>query len=90
LQSLLSIEAIKQISKLSVIATKQAMAEAIKKIYYTVFADGFFFVFGLAENPLNAKVNTIRNRTASQALASDWANVGADFRKVFDSSIANV
>ena len=66
------------------------MAEAIRKIYYTVFADGFFFVFGLTENPLHDKMEAILKRKDSDALASDWGKIGADFRKVFDRSIANV
>lgn len=66
------------------------MGEAIRKLYYAVFIDGFLYVFGLSENPFIDKLQAIKGRTDSQALADDWARVGADFRKAFDKSVENV
>lgn len=60
------------------------MGKIVRKIYISAFVDGFFYFFGLSDNPYSKDVAQIVKRQDRDALASDWHNVGKDFKVAFD------
>ncbi len=56
----------------------------MSKVYYKFMVSGFFFLLGLEENPLLKLKKRYSRKSVSNAIASDWKNVGIDMRKAFD------
>jgi hypothetical protein len=45
---------------------------------------GFWFFFGLGDNPYGEAVERINEKTVKEALHEDWLSISDDFNKVFN------
>lgn len=47
------------------------------------FSNGFFYFFGLCDNPFQSAIDKILKKKTDDALSEDWNEIGEDFYQVF-------
>jgi hypothetical protein len=55
-----------------------------KKTFITYIFDGFFFVFGLSENPIHRINRKFSTRDDNDAISGYWHRVGKDVKRAYD------
>lgn len=51
---------------------------------FCFFASGFFYVFGLSENPLKKMQSKYNKSNDAKNLHKDWENVGMSIKQVYE------
>ncbi len=57
-----------------------------KRVIISFFLDGFFYVFGLSENPIKRIHSELKFSDDQQAISDSWRKVGKDIKSVFNES----
>ncbi len=57
-----------------------------KRVVMTFFLDGFFYVFGLSDNPIKKIHSELKFYDDQNGIADSWRKVGMDIKSTFYES----
>ena len=81
------------ITKTATIMSLSEISDRVLNKYFihrNSFFNGFWFFFGLEENPFKDAVKQIHEKDVKQALNEDWQSVQGDFVKVFEGKASKL
>jgi hypothetical protein len=54
------------------------------------FINGFYYALGFQDNPIRTLMNERAQKFDIDDIKSDWAKIGNDIKKIYESQTANI